>query len=195
MTVELKPAVFLDRDGVINYVITDQSSATGWRSPNNIHEFKYLPGVIEAVRTLRQAGFLVFIVTNQPGIHYKRLTAYDLHVINSELYTTLGVTDIRCATNPSDVVGQYKPGNGMIEDLIKVHYIDRERSVLVGDRWKDIIPGNTSKLTTIYVGAEPYYVPEDYINEYPYPSYACADLKDAANTILAICSRRFYATK
>ena len=195
-----KPAVFLDRDGVINDVVyvDENNTEHGWRSPNNLEEFKYLPRVVDAVHSLINSGFEVFVVTNQPGIYYQRMSAANLNEINAELFETLQITDIRCAYNPHDTKHYYKPGSGMIEELITVHQIDRSKSFLVGDRWKDIFAGNAAGLTTIYVGTTQYEYPAlEYPlqNISPNPEYVCPNLFDAAKLIRTIFSRRFYVTK
>ena len=60
----------------------------------------------------------------------------------------------------------YKPNNGMIETLIRMYKVDRSQSYIIGDRWKDIVPGHKSKLTTIFIGKE-YTCPDEYKDIYP----------------------------
>lgn len=68
-----EPAVFLDRDGVINpYVYNPEFGTVD--SPSNPDEFQLNPGVREAIDALRAMGFLIIVVSNQPGIAKGKFT-------------------------------------------------------------------------------------------------------------------------
>ena len=73
-----KKAVFLDRDGVLN-------KSFGFRPPNNASELQILPGAPQAVAKLSQAGFLVFVVTNQGGVGLGYMTSENLASIHEKL--------------------------------------------------------------------------------------------------------------
>ena len=66
----MKPAVFLDRDGVINRALERAGKPY---PPTTLAEFEFLPGVAAACRKLKAAGYLLIVATNQPdvGIHQR----------------------------------------------------------------------------------------------------------------------------
>lgn len=174
-----KRAVFFDRDGVINELVERADGSL--TSPWTVDEFRFMPFAQEAVKTVKDMGFMTFVVTNQPGVHDGDMNRSQLDLINSMLKRWLGIDDILCALDRTSDF--YKPNNGMIEHFIKKYNINRDGSYLIGDRWKDIVPGHKSKLQTIFVGA-------DYI--YPYehkditPDYKAIDILDACCTIMEI---------
>jgi histidinol phosphatase-like enzyme len=84
----------------------------------------------------------------------------DLDDICTFLEDEAGVDHVLYALNKDSDL--YKPNNGMIEALIRTYEIDRSKSYMIGDRWKDIVPGNKSGLTTIYVGIKVWNIPDEY---------------------------------
>lgn len=128
-----------------------------------------------------------FIVTNQPGIEDGDMTESQLEQINMHIREKLCYVDMRVATKRDTIY--YKPNNGMIEDFIKHYSIDRKKSFLVGDRWKDIVPGNKSGLTTILVGNTKYDPPEEY--KHILPDYRVDNIWEAYCLIMEIDNARF----
>jgi D-glycero-D-manno-heptose 1,7-bisphosphate phosphatase len=139
---ERKPAVFFDRDGVLNvdhgYVARRE-------------DFEWVEGAMAAVRSLNQAGFYVFIATNQSGIARGLYAVDDMHELHKFMIEDLArigahIDDIRfCPFHPEGSIAAFrrasdwrKPGPGMIVDLMQRWPIDRERSVLIGDKEADV---------------------------------------------------------
>lgn len=137
-----RPAVFLDRDGVLNddlgYV-------------HRIEDFHWKQGAREAVKLLNDTGFHVFVVTNQAGVargYYDEATVQALHRwINDEMRAVGAHIDAfeYCPFHPEGALPEYrqvserrKPRPGMIADLVESYPVDLERSFLIGDKVSDI---------------------------------------------------------
>jgi D-glycero-D-manno-heptose 1,7-bisphosphate phosphatase len=135
-------ALFLDRDGVLN---VDH----GWVGTRE--RFEWVPGAIEAVRLAAEAGWHVFVVTNQSGVargFYDEATLRSLHAWMTEEIRRNGGTidDIRyCPFHEDAPLPAYrrasdwrKPAPGMILDLIARWELDPARCVLIGDQPRDM---------------------------------------------------------
>ena len=137
-----RPAAFFDRDGIINL-------DSGYL--HRPDDFVLMPGVVEAIRACNQAGFWVFVVTNQGGIGlglYDEAAVDRLHEHMRAELAQYGayIDDIRyCGHHPDAVNAHYravcdwrKPGAGMILDLMRVWPVDAAASFLIGDRQRDV---------------------------------------------------------
>ncbi len=140
-----KPAVFLDRDGVLihnraNYVRT-------WS------EVKIYPYTFEAIKTLNQAGFFVFIITNQSPIGRGILSEDQVQQINQKLQDTIAAHGGQinkiyfCPHTPQMNCTCRKPNPGMIQQAFQEYSINQEQSWLVGDAISDIQAGINGGLT------------------------------------------------
>jgi D,D-heptose 1,7-bisphosphate phosphatase len=132
----------LDRDGVVNV----DHGYVGSRD-----RFEWMPGSLEAIRAATEAGWHVFIVTNQSGVargHYDEAAVVALHDWMSDEARRAGgtVDDIRyCPFHEDAVVPAYrrasdwrKPEPGMLLDLIRAWELDPTRCILVGDQPTDM---------------------------------------------------------
>ena len=135
----MRRAVFLDRDGVLNEVRMDDARAA---SPLGVDDLRIVAGAKEQVDRLRAAGFLTFVITNQPDIARGRLDADVAQQINSELASAVGVDGVYlCPHDNADACTCRKPLPGMIDAAVTEHSLDRPSSWLVGDRWVDLAAG------------------------------------------------------
>jgi D-glycero-D-manno-heptose 1,7-bisphosphate phosphatase len=146
LTEELcKPAAFLDRDGTLNH-------DDGYT--HKIENFRWIDGAKLAIRKLNDAGFLVFIVTNQAGIargYYDAHAVDALHAWMQEDLARVGahIDDIRyCPHHPDGVLPELsvpcdcrKPNSGMLKSLIAHWNPDLSRSFMLGDSDKDVQAG------------------------------------------------------
>jgi len=168
-------AVFLDRDGVINKLVPRETGI--FTAPWSLEEFELLPYVEESIDTLKKMGYMVFVVTNQPD-HLDGKMSYETLETMSKIILDMGVNDIICALNRKSL--NYKPNNGMVLTLIEDYDIDPKSSYLIGDRWKDIVCGARSNLTTIFIGDE-YHSPEEY--QHIFPDFSTQNILTAVNLI------------
>lgn len=171
-------AVFFDRDGVLNHLVKHGDEYT---APWNINEFQFVEGAKLAVDLIKSLGYTTFVVTNQPDIYDNKLPQNHLLLMNHLLTSWLGIDEVLVAYERRSA--WYKPNNGMIETFIKKYNIDRGSSYIIGDRWKDIVAGHKSKLSTIYVG-QTYTYPNEH--EDKQPDYIVDNVSEAAKLIYAI---------
>ena len=136
----LRAAVFLDRDGVINHDPGDYTTC--------IQEFTILPGVIDTLKKWTGLGYCIIVITNQGGIARQRYTYADFEEINdymTDKFKQAGIDFIETYFCPHhDAISHClcrKPHSGMIEKAIHRHGIDPKKSVMIGDKYRDIEAG------------------------------------------------------
>jgi D-glycero-D-manno-heptose 1,7-bisphosphate phosphatase len=145
----VKRAVFLDRDGVIN-----QSAVRGGKPypPASLGELSILPGVERALQSLRAAGLLNIVVTNQPDVATGVQSRDVVEAMHAQLRRTLAIDDIGvCYHSDADRCACRKPKPGMLLDAARRHDIDLRASFMVGDRWRDVEAGKAAGCTTFFV--------------------------------------------
>lgn len=142
-------AVFLDRDGVINRNITRDARAG---SPRSLDEMEYLPGVKQAINFLKQAGFMIFVVTNQPDVATGALDQEVADEMKGRVIRDFPVDEyIACYHVDQDRCSCRKPNPGMLIDASVRWSLELESSFMVGDRWRDIGAGKAAGCITILV--------------------------------------------
>lgn len=149
------PAVFLDRDGVINHLVVVQSTreASGLDSPIRVAEFRLIDGVRESLIKLRQLDVLVFVVSNQPGYAKGKCSLRAIHDISARMMQLVAHSDVPipiteiyyCTHHPNATKVHLrncncrKPKPGLFLRAAAEWNIDLERSVAVGDRAVDTV--------------------------------------------------------
>ncbi|MFL5044446.1 MAG: D-glycero-alpha-D-manno-heptose-1,7-bisphosphate 7-phosphatase [Xanthobacteraceae bacterium] len=144
-----RAAVFLDRDGVlVRAEVRDGKSYAVRRLEN----FRLLPGASEAVRALRDHGFLTVVVTNQPDIGNGLVAAEVVAAMHDILRKKLPLDSIElCPHRQADNCGCRKPKTGMLTAAAARFSIDFSASFLVGDRCSDIVAGRSVGCYTLFV--------------------------------------------
>jgi len=145
----MRPAVFLDRDGVINEISVSDGVP---HPPNSIEEFRFLPGVREACEALNTAGYLLIVVTNQPDVARGTQTQEQVEEINRLVETELPVARVlSCYHDNSDACECRKPRPGLLLSAANRWEIDLARSFMIGDRWSDTQAGKAAGCRTILI--------------------------------------------
>ena len=146
----MKRGVFLDRDGVINRVFLKGGRP---HPPASLCQFEMLVGVPEAIQALRQAGFRIIVVTNQPDVATGVQSRETVEAMHAYLLERIEVDAIKvCFHIDSDHCPCRKPKPGMLLQAADEWCLDLKRSYMIGDRWRDIEAGYTAGCKTILVG-------------------------------------------
>jgi D-glycero-D-manno-heptose 1,7-bisphosphate phosphatase len=144
-----RAAVFLDRDGVLNEVELRDGTP---HPPAKVEQLRLLPGVVEACHRLRDLGFALVVVTNQPDIARGTQTRDEVDRMHDVLRGRLPLDDIVvCAHDDADDCPCRKPRPGMILDAAARLDLDLAESVCVGDRWRDIESAKRAGVMAIFV--------------------------------------------
>jgi len=135
----MKPAIFLDRDGVINH--DSPSYIRSWS------DFEFKPGVLDALATIASWEVYIFIVTNQSGLargYFNEATLAHIHLnMLAEITRNSGRIDkiYYCPHHPDSGCFCRKPKVGLFEQAAGEYSIDRKQLYLVGDASSDIVAG------------------------------------------------------
>jgi D-glycero-D-manno-heptose 1,7-bisphosphate phosphatase len=144
-----RAAVFLDRDGVLNQAVVHNGRP---QPPTSVDEVVITDGAHEACRRLSDAGFLLVVVTNQPDIARRTTSWHVVDAINGHLTDELGLDAVYvCPHDDGDACGCRKPAPGLLLAAAEDLGVDLTRSVIVGDRWRDVEAGRRAGVTTAWV--------------------------------------------
>lgn len=164
--------VFLDRDGVLN---KDDVNYT-----YRLSRFEVLPGVPDALYQLKEAGYLLVVITNQSGIAQKIYTQRQMEICHIFLQDACDHVIDQFYFSPyhPSVTASLarKPGLLLFEKAIARFSIDSSKSWMIGDRGRDIIPARQLDIKTIQIG--------DEIEKENRADFKADDLKAAAQIIL-----------
>jgi D,D-heptose 1,7-bisphosphate phosphatase len=165
-----KPAIFLDRDGVINY-------DTGYVHTQN--KFKFKKGVLKGLKYLMNNNYYIFIVTNQAGIAKGIFSENDFIKLHSQIKARLQKFDIYfndvqySPFHQKAKIKKYKknssmrkPGNKMIENIKSNWDLDYAKSFMIGDKISDMKAAKKSKIKFFYDESNFYRQVKTIINNY-----------------------------
>lgn len=182
-----RPAVFLDRDGVLNRF---EEGAFITRP----EDLKLLPGVAEAIHRLNQSDFLAIVATNQPALARNLMQSQDLEAIHGRMEHDLSLDHgkldaiYHCPHHPDKGFPEEnpalkipctcrKPAPGMLLSAQKDFNIDLSRSFMVGDHERDILAGRQAGCRTVGLGP--------WKDKWVKPDHGFPDLRRAVDWILA----------
>jgi len=145
----VRRAVFLDRDGVLNEPVVRDGHPY---PPSGLHELTIVPDAEPALARLKQCGFLLVVVTNQPDVARGTSTQADVERIHQHLAGHLPLDDFfTCYHDDADRCDCRKPLPGLLVKAAAQYGIDLAKSYLVGDRWRDIDAGFAAGCRTVLI--------------------------------------------
>ncbi len=174
----MNKAIFLDRDGVINQVnLVDGKPYP----PKKISELILLPKVSEALRSLKDAGYILIVITNQPDVVRGKTKIKTVEAINQFLKYSLPIDDIfTCYHDDIEDCNCRKPKPGNILKAADQYNINIPSSFMIGDRWRDVEAG-------ISAGCKTFFIDYCYQEKKPeFYDFKVKSLYDAAKIILEI---------
>ena len=146
---EVTRAVFLDRDGVLNQSVVRHGTP---HPPAGLDELAIYPDASEALRRLKQAGYLLIVVTNQPDIARGTQSRTAVDQINAAIGAVLPIDEfVVCAHDDAANCPCRKPKPGMVLEAAARHAVDLRQSFLIGDRWRDIDCGASAGVRTVLI--------------------------------------------
>ena len=143
-----RKAVFLDRDGVLNRAIVLDGKPY---PPVNVAAVEILPGVFEALQLLKDAGYVLIVVSNQPDVARGTTSKEAVEAINAYLVKNIPIDRFIMCYEDGDDSECRKPRPGMLYAGAREFDIDLSSSFMIGDRWRDIDAGIAAGCKTIYI--------------------------------------------
>jgi D-glycero-D-manno-heptose 1,7-bisphosphate phosphatase len=188
-----RPAVFLDRDGVLNDPVADPVDGRP-ESPLRADDVVLAPGAVAGCRALRERGFLLLLASNQPAAAKGKATLRDLEAVHERVLGLLADGGVAldgwrycfhhpAATEPAllgDPCGCRKPAPGMVLALAEAHDVDLDASFLVGDTDADLGAGAAAGVRTVLVAHPGSEHRRGRVADVPEPWARAADLAAAA---------------
>ena len=154
-------AVFLDRDGVINRAEVRNGKPY---PPASIDDLEVLAGVAEGLQALREAGFRLIVITNQPDVARGWQMKETVEAMHARLRETLPLDEIMACYHDGDACDCRKPKPGALLDAARRHHIDLGASFMIGDRWRDVEAGQRA-------GCVSYFIDYGYAERQPEPPF------------------------
>jgi D-glycero-D-manno-heptose 1,7-bisphosphate phosphatase len=142
-------AVFLDRDGVLNEADVVDGTPHPPATPSDL---RVIPSAVEACRRLKEAGYVLVVVTNQPDVARGTETMAGVQALNDAVAAQVPIDEfVICPHDDADGCACRKPKPGMLQDAAGRLGLDLAHSFMVGDRWRDIEAGRRAGCTTVFV--------------------------------------------
>jgi D-glycero-D-manno-heptose 1,7-bisphosphate phosphatase len=178
-------AVFLDRDGVLNRPVVRDGLPF---PPVDPGEFELYPDVVQGCLQLKEAGFLLIVVTNQPDVGRGTRSRESVEALHAKLHQTLpGLDGIEVCFHAGARHGEpcdcRKPKPGMVLRAAATHDIDLKQSFLIGDRWRDVDCAHAA-------GCRAVFIDRGYQEELrELPEFTVSNFSEAAAAILRTISQ------
>jgi D-glycero-D-manno-heptose 1,7-bisphosphate phosphatase len=183
-------ALFVDRDGVLNDLVynEDEKQVT---SPFSARELRVFPYVDSSIKAIREMGFKVIVISNQPGVAKRQFTLAELERMNSKIRKELakGGTSLDgeyyCMHHPEAIIRKYravcdcrKPKPGLLLRAAAENEVDLGASYFVGDALVDVKAGRRAGCRTILVGHMTTFLARMIEKERATPDFMVSSLKE-----------------
>lgn len=142
----MKRALFLDRDGIVDDLVFYEDFGE-WEAPRRVDDLTMIDGIREPLQRFVDAGWLLFIVTNQPNVAKGKATAEDVEAVNDAVVRALAVPVARsyiCFHQASDACECRKPSPYFLTEAAREFDVDLEGSWMVGDQDSDLLCGRNA---------------------------------------------------
>src|SRR5437764_9190752 len=148
----MKAAIFLERDGILNECRVERGQQL---CPRMLDDFRVNLDVREPLQRLKDAGFVLLAITNQPGISRGYLSRRELDLMHIVLRKKLPMIDeiLMCAHDEMDHCPCRKPSPGLIREAAFKHHLDLDRSFVVSDKWQDAQAAHNAGCTSILLNS------------------------------------------
>ena len=189
------PAVFFDRDGVINKLIYHKDHGK-IDSPITPRQFQLLPGVAYSIKSLKELGYLVIIVSNQPNIGKGHVSLRNFELTRAKMHRELEKLRVSvddeayCFHHPNARLKKYrkncscrKPKPGLILRAARDHGIDLPQSYVIGDGLTDIQAGKAAHCKTVLIGHWSSLLSKLMCSQNAYPDFVAPNLVEAVHFI------------
>lgn len=178
----MKRAVFLDRDGVINRAVVQNGKPF---PPRSVAELEVMPDAKDALSRLRDAGYVLIVVTNQPDVARGTQSRSQVEAINARLGAELAIDEFMvCYHDDAAGCACRKPNPGGLLEAAERHQLDLSSSYIVGDRWRDVEAGQRAGCTS-------FFIDYGYSEREPQPPFMrVRSLAEAAEQIVTESGRR-----
>ena len=148
--VKKNKVVFFDRDGVLNKSLFENGKPV---APRKIKNFIINPNSKRVINYLKEMGYIIIVVTNQPDVGNGFAKKKDIKKMNKKIKDTLFVDEIyTCFHSQKDNCSCRKPKIALFEKANKKYNIDKTKSYMIGDRYSDIRAGIAFNVKTILLG-------------------------------------------
>ena len=187
-------AVFLDRDGVLNRNVFNPDTGE-FESPGKASDLELFPRVLQSLLLLQEAGYVLFLVSNQPNYAKGKSTLDELQGVHAALTKSLddaGITFAQffyCFHHPQGIVPSHsgicecrKPSPYFLQKAASDFGVSLSHSWMIGDRASDIQCGNSVGVRTIRVLEDH---PAKRAEYEPLATHEASDLSHAVSLILA----------
>ena len=142
----MKRALFLDRDGILDELVF-YPSHNEWEAPRRVEDVRMIEGIRAPLQRLVDAGWLLFIVTNQPNVAKGKATVDDVLAVHDRIVRDLGVPiakSYQCFHQASDRCICRKPSPYFLQEAAREFDVDLAQSWMVGDQDSDLLCGRNA---------------------------------------------------
>ncbi|MBI3417858.1 MAG: HAD-IIIA family hydrolase [Verrucomicrobia bacterium] len=145
----MKPAVFIERDGLLNRLLVERRQP---RSPLSLEEFQINQAVVEPLQAIQAAGFMLIATTNQPGLSRGTLRRHELDHMHALLQRTFNLDGILlCPHDENDACPCRKPKPGLLLEAAFKWHLDLEHCFVVSEMWQDAQAAHVAGCTSLLI--------------------------------------------